>query len=262
MFEIDKQKFGAFIAELRKEKGFTQKELAEKLFISDKAVSKWETGQSMPDITLLRPLADILEVTTTELLEGKRLAPDSTLDAKRVDDLVQTVITYSEEEKTVIRRKRGKAILWYVICMAIGITEMIIFFRITGIPAWVRTGPSSWNLSNILTMEILCGIFGLYFCAFAKEKLPYYYDNDKISAYSHGIFKMNMPGVYFNNHNWPYIVRAAQLWCLITAVVYPLIAFIVFRYAAELQGIFSMVALVIVLSGLFVPMYVVAKKYE
>ena len=44
MFEIDKQKFGAFIAELRKEKGMTQKELAEKLFISDKAVSKWETA--------------------------------------------------------------------------------------------------------------------------------------------------------------------------------------------------------------------------
>ena len=51
MFEIDRQKFGAFIAELRKEKGMTQKELAEKLFISDKAVSKWETAQSIPDIT-------------------------------------------------------------------------------------------------------------------------------------------------------------------------------------------------------------------
>lgn len=46
MFQIDKQKFGAFIAALRKEKGFTQRELAEQLFISDKAVSKWETGVS------------------------------------------------------------------------------------------------------------------------------------------------------------------------------------------------------------------------
>ena len=53
MFEIDKQKFGTFIAELRKEKGMTQRELAEKLFISDKAVTKWETAQSIPDITLL-----------------------------------------------------------------------------------------------------------------------------------------------------------------------------------------------------------------
>lgn len=50
MFEIDKKAFGSFIAELRKEKGMTQKELAEKLFVSDKAVSKWETGGSIPDV--------------------------------------------------------------------------------------------------------------------------------------------------------------------------------------------------------------------
>lgn len=46
MFSIDKQKFGAFVATLRREKGITQKELAARLFISDKAVSKWETGVS------------------------------------------------------------------------------------------------------------------------------------------------------------------------------------------------------------------------
>lgn len=44
MFEIDKKKFGAFLSQLRKEKGYTQKDLAQKLFLSDKAVSKWETG--------------------------------------------------------------------------------------------------------------------------------------------------------------------------------------------------------------------------
>lgn len=46
MFEIDKEKFGAFISTLRKEKGYTQKELAQQLYVSDKAVSKWETGVS------------------------------------------------------------------------------------------------------------------------------------------------------------------------------------------------------------------------
>lgn len=47
MYELDREKFGSFIAQLRKEKGYTQKELAEKLSISDKAVSKWETGVSL-----------------------------------------------------------------------------------------------------------------------------------------------------------------------------------------------------------------------
>ena len=51
MYELDWEKFGSFIARLRKEKGYTQKELAEKLSISDKAVSKWETGKSMPDLS-------------------------------------------------------------------------------------------------------------------------------------------------------------------------------------------------------------------
>lgn len=46
MYDIDKQRFGAFIASLRKERGMTQKQLAQQLFISDKAVSKWETGVS------------------------------------------------------------------------------------------------------------------------------------------------------------------------------------------------------------------------
>lgn len=47
MYELDKEKFGAFVAQLRKEKGYTQKELAERLYISNKAVSKWETGGSL-----------------------------------------------------------------------------------------------------------------------------------------------------------------------------------------------------------------------
>lgn len=47
MYELDRKKFGAFVSELRKEKGYTQKDLAQKLLISDKAISKWETGDSL-----------------------------------------------------------------------------------------------------------------------------------------------------------------------------------------------------------------------
>ena len=70
MYEIDYAKFGTFLSQLRREKGMTQKELAERLFLSDKAVSKWERGLSLPDIALLQPLADLFEVTITELLSG------------------------------------------------------------------------------------------------------------------------------------------------------------------------------------------------
>lgn len=68
---------GKFISELRKEKGLTQKELAEKLNVTDKAVSKWETGRSAPDIALLVSLADILGVTVVEILQGKKIEKES-----------------------------------------------------------------------------------------------------------------------------------------------------------------------------------------
>ena len=57
MYELNKIAFGSFLAQLRREKGMTQKELAATLYVSDKAVSKWERGQSVPDISLLVPLA-------------------------------------------------------------------------------------------------------------------------------------------------------------------------------------------------------------
>ena len=96
MYELDREKFGSFIARLRKEKGYTQKELAEKLSISDKAVSKWETGKSLPDISLLVPLADIMEVTVTELLEARRIE-GTQITAVPVEDMVKKALTYSEE---------------------------------------------------------------------------------------------------------------------------------------------------------------------
>jgi transcriptional regulator with XRE-family HTH domain len=71
---MDQSKLGHFIFELRKEQNMTQRELAEKLNITDKAVSKWERGLSCPDISLLSALADTLHTTTGELLNGERAA--------------------------------------------------------------------------------------------------------------------------------------------------------------------------------------------
>ena len=57
----------------------TQKDLADKLFVSDKTVSKWERGNSMPNVTLLIPIADVLGITVTELLQGEKLKENKTL---------------------------------------------------------------------------------------------------------------------------------------------------------------------------------------
>ena len=68
---MDANATGRFIAKRRRQKGYTQKELAEKLRVTDKAVSRWETGKGLPDTSLLKPLADLLGVSVGELLAGK-----------------------------------------------------------------------------------------------------------------------------------------------------------------------------------------------
>ena len=113
MFEVNKESFGSFVAEQRKAKGYTQRELAERLFVSDKAVSKWERGLSMPDISLLIPLAEILEVSVTELLEGRRMVTMEELKQGEVERLVKKALLFSEEtpEKRRERRKNMRCCL-------------------------------------------------------------------------------------------------------------------------------------------------------
>lgn len=67
---MDTQKIGNFIAKKRKEKNMSQRELAEYLHITDKAISKWERGLSLPDITILIPLSEVLNVSLYNLLTG------------------------------------------------------------------------------------------------------------------------------------------------------------------------------------------------
>ena len=73
---MDQKKIGIFIAQRRKELDMTQKELAEKLGITDRAVSKWETGRSMPDLSLLQPLSHVLEIDVNDLLNGAIISED------------------------------------------------------------------------------------------------------------------------------------------------------------------------------------------
>ena len=68
---MNQEKTGAFIAKRRKELNLTQKELAEKLGITDRAVSKWENGRCMPDLSLLQPLSRILKIGVNDLLSGE-----------------------------------------------------------------------------------------------------------------------------------------------------------------------------------------------
>ena len=73
---MEKKTIGKFISALRKANGMTQKELGEKLFVSDKTVSRWECDECTPELSLIPSIAEIFGITTDELLRGERNNPD------------------------------------------------------------------------------------------------------------------------------------------------------------------------------------------
>ena len=70
---MNQEKIGKFIAELRKEKGLTQQELADKLGVTDRAISHWENGRRLPDYSLLKPISEVLNISVNELLSGEKI---------------------------------------------------------------------------------------------------------------------------------------------------------------------------------------------
>ena len=90
---MDQKKIGSFIAARRKDNGLTQSQLAEKLGITDKAISKWETGKSMPDLSLFNPLCDLLQITLNELLLGEFIS-DENLKEKSNQVLFEVVTSW------------------------------------------------------------------------------------------------------------------------------------------------------------------------
>ena len=202
MYEINNQKFGAFLLQLRKEHGMTQKDLAERLFVSDKAVSKWERGLSLPDIALLRPIADILDVTVTELLAGEYIREDQSLNISDVEPIVQSSLNLTAQEQVQQsgRRRRWKgAFLAASLC---AVVELGVLFFALKVPPVETT---------LILPPMLAFIFGIHFVFFAKERLPAFYDENKISFYSSGVFRINMAGIHFNNSNWPYILMVIRV---------------------------------------------------
>lgn len=94
---MDQKKIGMFIAMLRKEKKMTQQELADKLNVTDRAISNWENGRRMPDVSFYKPLCDILEISVSELINGEKIDKDKLL--KTSDETIINTLNMTERNK-------------------------------------------------------------------------------------------------------------------------------------------------------------------
>ena len=96
---VNQEKIGKFIANLRKEKNMTQQELAKKLGVTDRAISKWENGRGLPDYSLLQDLCDTLSISINELFSGEKLSKEDykTKAEENMSKLIND--NYSEKKK-------------------------------------------------------------------------------------------------------------------------------------------------------------------
>lgn len=157
---MNENRIGQFIAELRKEKKITQKDLATQLHITDKAVSKWERGLSCPDIVLLTSIADILGVTTSELLNGEK---NSSVDAETT---VDNVLNYAE--KTV-----NKKIVTIQNIVAISFSLVLLLGVITcSICDMAISHGFTWSLYPIST-SIFVWLISIPVIKFGKKGIMY-----------------------------------------------------------------------------------------
>ena len=141
---IDQEKIGGFLRDLRKEKGQTQEEIAERFGVSSKSVSRWETGKSLPDLANLVELADYYEVDIKEIIDGER---KSELMENEEKETLQKVADYAEAEKRLaVKRKCIVTFLGtmvFALCIIIGYTVLPklpedSFFRSNGL--WLGIG--------------------------------------------------------------------------------------------------------------------------
>ena len=128
---MDQICIGKFIAEERKKKGYTQRQLSEKLGISDKTISKWERGNGFPEVSLLLPLCEELDITVNELLSGKRVSEEEY--RKKAEENMVNLVKEAQESKTKIILSAMVAIL-----VILAATPLFVLSGALEMNTWMR----------------------------------------------------------------------------------------------------------------------------
>ena len=136
---------GRFIASERKRKGYTQRQLSEKLGISDKTISKWECGNGFPEVSLLLPLCNELDITVNELLSGQRVSKEDY--RKKAEENMVNMIREKEENKNKL-----------TLTIIIGIISVITFITLLFVVCMYSDVMSL--PAKIVLMVIGCGVYG------------------------------------------------------------------------------------------------------
>ena len=174
---MDQIKIGRFIASCRKEQGMTQAVLAEKLGISDRAVSKWETGKSMPDSGIMLELCGLLRINVNELLSGERIMAGS-YDKQAEENMIAMRREVEEKNRQLLRTEYLIGIPAIAVVLAVCVIAAYV-----EMPAWVRIVLIAFSLVMLLSLAFAAvGIeqkAGYYECQICHERyVPTYWQTN------------------------------------------------------------------------------------
>lgn len=156
---MDQIKIGKFIAQMRKDQGLTQRQLAELLSISDKTVSKWECGKGLPEASLMLPLCDALHMTVNDLLTGEKISPSEY--QKNAEENMMGLLKENEENK--------KRMALSVIC---GVITIIAVCALVVIAAFLPL-PTPARIA-VLILAVATAVAGIWAAAMLEVKAGYY----------------------------------------------------------------------------------------
>lgn len=152
---MDQIKTGKFIAQVRKERKLTQKQLAEQMNISDKTVSKWERGGGFPEVSLIQPLCEVLQINVNELFSGERLT-DADYRRKAEDNMMELMKEREESKKKLILATVVAVITILAGCtlvMVAGLLDMTTMLRIVLIVIAVVVMAGGIAVAAVLEMD-------------------------------------------------------------------------------------------------------------
>lgn len=132
---MDQHKIGSFLKELRMEKGLTQAELAEQLNTTNRSISRWETGNTMPDISILVELAEFYQVDIKEIINGERQSE------KMTEDVKETVEKVAEYSRSINKKKVAKVVALMLIPIIILSVLLVVVFSSRSMEVFPETTP-------------------------------------------------------------------------------------------------------------------------
>lgn len=161
---MDLLKIGKFIAEKRKAKNLTQLQLAERLYVTDRAVSKWECGRSLPDSSIMLELCEALDISVNELLSGEELEM-KTYNKQAEENLIQMI---KEKESS------DKRLLNLEIVLGITGTLLLLAMLFTGIFGYQYLGLPLWAMILMMSVGFVVFMVAILFCVLIEQKAGYY----------------------------------------------------------------------------------------